>query len=69
LRVAEVAARTGFASNAHFSRAFRAAFGMSPSDARAMALSAASAGAMADVGAHPLSSVEYATWLRGLKAR
>ncbi|AYM94840.1 helix-turn-helix domain-containing protein [Acidovorax sp. 1608163] len=69
LRVAEVAARTGFASNAHFSRAFRAAFGMSPSDARAMALSAASAGAMADVGAHPLSSVEYATWLRSLKAR
>ena len=69
LRVAEVAARTGFASNAHFSRAFRAAFGMSPSDARAMALSAASAGAMAGVGAHPLSSVEYATWLRSLKAR
>lgn len=33
LRVAEVAARMGFASNAHFSRAFRVAFGVSPTDA------------------------------------
>ncbi len=37
LRVAEVAARLGFASEAHFSRAFRTAFGHTPSDVRAMA--------------------------------
>jgi AraC-like DNA-binding protein len=69
LRVAEVAARMGFVSNAHFSRAFRAAFGMSPTDARAMALSALASGAPTDAGGLALSSVEYAAWMRGLKVR
>lgn len=67
LRVAEVAARMGFASNAHFSRAFRVAFGVSPTDARAMALgSAASAGLARPSGFAP---AEYAAWMRTLKAR
>jgi AraC-like DNA-binding protein len=68
LRVAEVAARLGFSSNAHFSRAFRVAFGASPSDVRAMALSGISTAAASGAGQHPLSSVEYAAWLRGLRA-
>lgn len=62
LRVAEIAARMGFASEAHFSRAFRAAFGLTPSDARAMGTAGRAA---AGTGA-PASSAEYADWLRGL---
>lgn len=60
LRVAEIATRLGFTSEAHFSRAFRAAFGLAPREARA---AGASARALAVAGA---SSIEYAEWLRGL---
>lgn len=63
LRVAEVAARTGFVSNAHFSRAFRASFGMSPSEAR----TPESQGLMAPAQGLPSGSVEYAAWVRGLQ--
>ncbi|WP_198969925.1 helix-turn-helix domain-containing protein [Xylophilus sp. ASV27] len=60
LRVAEIAARTGFTSEAHFSRAFRAAFGVAPRDARAVGAPAhAAAGSAAP-------SAEYANWVRGL---
>jgi AraC-like DNA-binding protein len=65
LRVAEIAARHGFTSEAHFSRAFRKAFGMTPSDVRATTQRpqpATSSG-----GAPPLSA-EYADWLRELQA-
>ena len=64
LRVADVATRVGFASNAHFSRAFRTAFGIAPSDVRAP-------GGTGAVGPHlPTaqgSSAEYAAWVRGLQ--
>jgi len=63
LRVAEVAARLGFASEAHFSRAFRSAFGLTPSEARAQGAGGRSAGAIA-----PAPSPEYADWVRGLHA-
>jgi AraC-like DNA-binding protein len=60
LRVAEVATRLGFTSEAHFSRSFRAAFGMSPRDVRAM-------GAPAQALVTGLASTaEYANWVRGL---
>ncbi len=64
LRVGEAAARLGFASEAHFSRAFRAAFGFTPSDARAMGTAARAASAR-PYGAGPVSA-EYADWVRGL---
>ncbi|MEQ6310550.1 helix-turn-helix domain-containing protein [Delftia acidovorans] len=67
LRIAEVAARLGFASEAHFSRAFRAAFGHTPSDVRAMA-EAAHAARMSPSAASTAASVEYADWLLGLMA-
>ncbi|MBH1965491.1 MAG: helix-turn-helix domain-containing protein [Comamonadaceae bacterium] len=60
LRVAEIGTRLGFSSEAHFSRAFRAAFGLSPRDVRASGMSARAFDA---AGA---SSIEYADWLRGL---
>ncbi|WP_028605519.1 helix-turn-helix domain-containing protein [Ottowia thiooxydans] len=60
LRVAEIGTRLGFASEAHFSRAFRAAFGLTPRDARA---SGGTARALQTTGA---SSIEYADWVRGL---
>lgn len=62
LRVADIAAHTGFSSEAHFSRAFRAAFGFTPSDARAMAAAQA---AGTQPHAHG-TSAEYADWVRGL---
>lgn len=61
LRVAEVAARAGFASNAHFSRAFRAAFDLAPSEARAP--SHLAGGHAPHLHGH---SPEYAAWVRGL---
>jgi AraC-like DNA-binding protein len=69
LRVAEVAARHGFTSEAHFSRAFRKAFGMTPSDVRATAQRSHPApdSATSNGGALPLSA-EYADWLRELQA-
>ena len=65
LRVADVAARLGFASEAHFSRAFRAAFGHTPSDVRAMAEAARASGQRPPSPASA-ASVEYADWLLGL---
>ncbi|MBT9513462.1 MAG: helix-turn-helix domain-containing protein [Acidovorax sp.] len=62
LRVAEVATRAGFASNAHFSRAFRATFDMAPSEVRAPT----GAGAAGHPPAAQGSSAEYAAWVRGL---
>lgn len=69
LRVAEIAARHGFTSEAHFSRAFRKAFGMTPSDVRATAQRTHPAphSATSNGGAPPLSA-EYADWLRELQA-
>lgn len=64
LRVADVATRLGFASEAHFSRAFRATFGHTPRDVRAAAESARSNG-QAPALSNALS-VEYADWLLGL---
>lgn len=66
LRVAEVATRSGFASEAHFSRTFRAAFGLTPRDVRAMA-----GGALAKVAGggskNGPSTSEYADWVRTLQ--
>ncbi len=64
LRVADVATRLGFTSEAHFSRAFRSSFGHTPSDVRAAAELARSNG---QAPALPSAvSVEYADWLLGL---
>lgn len=69
LRVAEVAARAGFASNAHFSRAFRAAFDVAPSDVRPPAPRnpwRAGDAPTADADGQA-SSAEYAAWVRSLQ--
>lgn len=66
LRVAEVATRSGFPSEAHFSRTFRAAFGLTPSDVRAMAGGALAKTAGAPGKAGP-STAEYADWVRALQ--
>ena len=63
--LADVAERLGFASEAHFSRAFRAAFGHTPSDVRAMAEAARATG-MAPPTPSTTASVEYADWLLSL---
>jgi AraC-like DNA-binding protein len=60
LRVAEVATRLGFVSEAHFSRSFRTAFGMAPRDVRAMGTP------MRAMAAGQGSTAEYANWVRGL---
>ena len=65
LRVADVATRLGFASEAHFSRAFRATFGHTPSDVRAVAEAARASGRSPHKPSHAVS-VEYADWLLGL---
>lgn len=67
LRVAEIATRTGFTSEAHFSRAFRVAFGLTPSEVRAMASPAAVRGAETLGSAAAHASAEYADWMRGLQ--
>ena len=67
LKVADVAARLGFASEAHFSRAFRAEFSQTPSDVRAMAEAARASRMNPPVNSTP-ASVEYADWLLGLMA-
>lgn len=61
LRVADIAARLGFVSEAHFSRAFRATFGLTPSDARAQGAAGRAYAAAASV-----PGAEYADWVRGL---
>ena len=65
LRVGDVATRLGFASEAHFSRAFRALFGHTPSDVRAAA-EAARANGRRPQSLPSAASVEYADWLLGL---
>ncbi len=65
LKVADIATRLGFTSEAHFSRAFRASFGMTPSDARAMGSSSRNTLSHASLLA---SSAEYAHWVRDLQA-
>ena len=62
LRVADVATRLGFASEAHFSRVFRTAFGHTPSDVRAMADAARTSG-YGHTALPSAASVEYADWL------
>ncbi len=58
--IGEIALSCGFSSEAHFSRAFRRAFGMSPSDARA--------GARALGAAEPSSPTSFlGDWIRGLR--
>ncbi len=64
LRVADVATRLGFASEAHFSRAFRATFGHTPSDVRAAAEAARNISYRLATGS--AATVEYADWLLGL---
>lgn len=66
LRVAEVASRSGFASEAHFSRTFRAAFGLTPRDVRAMA-GRALAKAAGTGGKAGVFTAEYADWVRALQ--
>ncbi|MDP3231089.1 MAG: helix-turn-helix domain-containing protein [Acidovorax sp.] len=66
LRVADVASRAGFSSNAHFSRAFRTAFGMAPSDLRAPASRGPSDTASGLEAHWQGNSAEYAAWVRGL---
>lgn len=65
LRVADVATRLGFSSEAHFSRAFRSTFGHTPSDVRAMAEAARASGMAPPTPSTP-ASVEYADWLLSL---
>lgn len=67
LRITDVAARAGFSSHAHFTRAFRAAFAMSPSDVRASAGAGKDAAHLTDQGAAQGSSAEYVAWVRGLQ--
>ncbi|MES2186143.1 MAG: helix-turn-helix domain-containing protein [Pseudomonadota bacterium] len=65
LRIADISARVGFASGAHFSRAFKTTFGMTPLDVRG----ASSVGKLpvdALATADLLYSAEYAAWVRGL---
>jgi AraC-like DNA-binding protein len=61
--ISEVAYRHGFVSNAHFSRAFRSAFGYSPSEAR-------KAGASATQPVEPASdaAAAYESWVRRVGA-
>ncbi len=63
-RITEIAEQYGFTSGAHFSRAFRRAFGYAPSEARA----AREAGAprTADAGERASAGGAYATWVRRL---
>jgi AraC-like DNA-binding protein len=58
--ISTIAYEHGFVSNAHFSRAFRRAFGCTPRDARAGAL------ALADRGGAERNGDAYATWMRRL---
>jgi AraC-like DNA-binding protein len=67
LRVGEIATRSGFTSEAHFSRAFRTTFGLTPSDVRAMGRGCQAPRRGAD-GASGQTTAEYADWLRGLRA-
>jgi AraC-like DNA-binding protein len=64
-RIGEIAYQFGFTSGAHFSRAFRRAFGYSPSEARdAGTADAAHAPGAGDAAA--TAGTAYQTWLRQL---
>ena len=65
LRVGEIASRVGFASESHFSRAFRSAFGMTPSDIRGASAGGGSPSFL--VGERLVPSAEYAAWVLGLQ--
>ncbi|MBM3648497.1 MAG: helix-turn-helix domain-containing protein [Alphaproteobacteria bacterium] len=60
-RIYEIAFEFGFSSEAHFSRAFRSAFGLSPSDVRQRAVAAPVAAAAATT-----ATEGYEDWLRRL---
>jgi AraC-like DNA-binding protein len=65
LRIAEVASRVGFASESHFSRAFRSAFGLTPSDIRGASSGKGAPAFM--VGSQLVPSAQYAAWVLGLQ--
>jgi AraC-like DNA-binding protein len=61
-RIYEIAYDLGFNSEAHFSRAFRLAFGLSPSDARARGQAA-----FTSAGRRPHAAGGYESWVRELR--
>ena len=63
-RIADLAYAHGFVSEAHFSRAFRQAFGLSPREARASLRPAGPAAPAA--GAEDAAAVNYHAWVRSL---
>ncbi|MBP2302766.1 helix-turn-helix domain-containing protein [Azospirillum picis] len=71
-RIGEIAFSFGFGSEAHFSRAFRRAFGCTPSEARAGAYGARLAGAggtaAGDAGTDGGIDGGFPDWLRRLRA-
>ncbi|MEX1196874.1 MAG: AraC family transcriptional regulator [Pseudohongiellaceae bacterium] len=58
LRISDIACDCGFTSDAHFSRAFRQRFGLSPSDARHLRATPATSSANAQAGER-----EYERWV------
>jgi AraC-like DNA-binding protein len=64
-RIAEIAEQYGFASAAHFSRAFRQAYGYSPREARE-ARNAEVARLLRDDEAAHAGAAAYAAWVRRL---
>jgi AraC-like DNA-binding protein len=64
-RVSEIAYRVGFSNEAHFSKSFRHAFGMSPSEARSIGLQAARYTA---AGHDQAVDRRYERWIRELHA-
>ncbi|MBN9086039.1 MAG: helix-turn-helix domain-containing protein [Reyranella sp.] len=69
-RIYDIAFDWGFSSEAHFSRVFRRAFGMSPSDARAHAHGALAGLVQPDATA-PMADGDggYEEWVRRLRSR
>ena len=63
-KIYEIAYRWGFVSEAHFSRAFRRAFGLTPGDVRA---GVGIDRALAAAAAEPGGSRAYEGWLRSLR--
>jgi AraC-like DNA-binding protein len=66
-RIYEIAFALGFGSEAHFSRVFRATFGVSPSDVRANAQAARVDGRRPASGI--VTSENYEEWVRRLRVR
>jgi AraC-like DNA-binding protein len=67
LRIIDIAMRWGFSSEAHFSRAFRAAYGMSPKEARQGGFVGAAGVALGSVAGPTQSSLK--DWLGQLQHR